>query len=62
MKTLTEPASSSAQGTIIDPITNVTAATDVAATTSTAEEKPNDLISDAKVNQYVYNCDWIFDN
>ena len=40
--------SSSAQGTMIDPIS-----TDVTATTDAAEDKPDDLLSDAEVNSYL---------
>ena len=47
MKTLT--ASSSAQGTMIDPVS-----TDVTATTDAAEDKPVDLLSDAEVNSYLH--------
>ena len=47
MKTLT--ASSSAQGTMIDPVS-----TDVTATTDAADEdKPVDLLSDDEVNSYL---------
>ena len=54
MKTLT--ASSSAQGTIIDPVS-----TDVTATTDAAEDKPVVLLSDAEVNSYLdtYVCTYV---
>ena len=50
MKTLT--ASSSAQGTIIDPVS-----TDVTATTDASEDESVDLLCDDEVNKYL--CSYI---